>query len=64
MIKKPRKAQEGHLKEGNATRPTRDTKSGKAKQNDNKELIKSQDHKKLTKLKNSPLNQTPLTLSM
>jgi hypothetical protein len=41
MIKKSRKAQEGHLKEENATRPTKDTKNGKVKQNDNKELRKS-----------------------
>jgi hypothetical protein len=42
-----------HLEEGKAARPTKGTKSGKAKQNDKEELRKAQDHKKLTKLKNS-----------
>jgi hypothetical protein len=48
LEEKPRKAEEGHLEEGKVT------KSGKAKQNDKEELRKAQDHKKLTKLKNSP----------
>jgi hypothetical protein len=34
----PRKAQEGHLEEGKAARPTKDTKSGKPSQNSKEKL--------------------------
>jgi hypothetical protein len=56
---RPRKAQKCHLEEGKAARPIKGTKSGKTNQNDKDERGKAQKHKKLTKLKNSPLNQTP-----
>jgi CRISPR/Cas system-associated protein Cas10 (large subunit of type III CRISPR-Cas system) len=59
--KKLRKAQEGHLKEGKSQKPTKDIKSGKAKQNDREELRKAKKSKKSLKsgqkLKiNTPLN--------
>jgi hypothetical protein len=38
--KKPRKAQEGHLEEGNPQKPTTGKKSGKAKQNGKEEFRK------------------------
>jgi hypothetical protein len=51
--KKLRKAEEDHLVEEKATRPTKDTKSDKPSQNDKEELRKSKKHKKLIKLKTS-----------
>jgi hypothetical protein len=36
--KKPRKAQQGHLKEGKPQKPTQGKKSGKAKQNGKEKL--------------------------
>jgi hypothetical protein len=47
--KKPRKAQEGYLEEGNPQKPANDTKSGKAKQNGKEELGKAQKSKKSSK---------------
>jgi hypothetical protein len=35
---RPRKAQEGHLEEGKAARPAKDTKSGKPSQNGKQEI--------------------------
>jgi hypothetical protein len=49
-----RKAQEGHLEEGKAARPTKGMKSCKSSQNGKEELRKAQKHKKITKLKKSP----------
>jgi hypothetical protein len=50
---RPRKAQECHVQEGKAARPTKVTKSGKPSQNDKEELRKAHKTQKL-----------PLTLSM
>jgi hypothetical protein len=47
--KKPRNAQEGHLKEGKPQKPANGMKSGKAKQNGKKELRKAQKRKKSSK---------------
>jgi hypothetical protein len=44
--KSKKKAQEGHLEEEKPQKPTNDTKSGKVKQNGNKELGKAQKSKK------------------
>jgi hypothetical protein len=60
----PRKAQEGHLEEGKPQKPTKGTKSGKAKQNDKEELRNAQKSKKGSKPKqklkiNTPLKSTP-----
>jgi hypothetical protein len=48
-LKKPRKAQEGHLREEKPQKPTTDKKSGKAKQNGKQELGKAQKRKKSSK---------------
>jgi hypothetical protein len=40
-----RKAQEGHLEEGKATRPTKRTESGKPSQNSKEEQRKAKKHK-------------------
>jgi hypothetical protein len=48
------KAQEGHVEEGTATRPTKGTKNGKSSQNGKEELRRAQKHQKLIKLKNCP----------
>jgi hypothetical protein len=47
--KKLRKAQEGHLEEGKLQKPTKDTKSDKAKQNGKEEQRKDQKSKKSSK---------------
>jgi hypothetical protein len=47
--KKPKKAQNGHLEEGNPQKPTKGMKSGKAKQNGKKEQGKAQKSKKGSK---------------
>jgi hypothetical protein len=63
---KPRKAQEGHLGEGKQQKPTKGTKSGKAKQNDKEELRKAQEKQEKLNLnrkaqkQHSPWNQLPL----
>jgi hypothetical protein len=58
---KPRKAQEDHLGEGKQQKPTKGTKSGKAKQNDKEELRKAQ--KKQEKLNlNTKAQKTTLPL--
>jgi carbonic anhydrase len=74
--KKPRKAQEDHLKEGKPQWPTKGTKSDNVKQNGKEELRKAQKSKKISNSRHtlkistkaqkqySPLNQLPLTLSM
>jgi hypothetical protein len=68
---KPRKAQEGHIEEEKAAKPTKDMKSGNLSQNVKEELRKAkeelriaQEYKRLTKLKNSPWMKLLLTLSM
>jgi hypothetical protein len=62
--KKQRKAQEGHLEEGQPQKLTKVKKSGKAKQNGKKELRKAQKSKKSSKSTqklniNTPLKSTP-----
>jgi hypothetical protein len=47
--KKVRKAQEGHLEEGKSQKPTKNTKSGKAKQNGKEELREVQKSKRNSK---------------
>jgi hypothetical protein len=63
--KKPRKAQEGHLEEGKSQKPTKGTKSGKAKQNGKKELGKSQKSNKVSKsTQKLKINTPPNTLNV
>jgi hypothetical protein len=64
--KNPRKAQECYLEEGKQQKPTKGTKSGKAKQNGKKSSKSIQKLKINTKTQNqhTPWNQLPLTLSM
>jgi ribosomal protein RSM22 (predicted rRNA methylase) len=50
-LKKPRKAQEGHLEEGKPQKSTKSKKNGKTKQNGKKELRKAQKSKKSSKLR-------------
>jgi hypothetical protein len=65
--KKPRKAQEGHLEDVRQQKPTKGTKSGKAKQNGKEQLkinTEAQKSKKISKsIQNSkstlPLKSTP-----
>jgi hypothetical protein len=47
--KKSRKTQEGHLEEGKPQKPTKGTKSGKAKKNGKKEQRKSQNQHRNSK---------------
>jgi hypothetical protein len=47
--KKVRKAQEGHLEEGKSQKPTKNMKSGNAKQNGNEELREAQNQGKCSK---------------
>jgi hypothetical protein len=49
--KKPRKAQEDHLEEGQPQKPTKGKKSGKAKQNGKKQSQKPTKGKKSSKAK-------------
>jgi hypothetical protein len=56
--KKPRRAQEGHLEEGQPQKPTKGKKSGKAKQDGEEELRKAQKSKKNSK-SILPLKSTP-----
>jgi hypothetical protein len=56
--KKPRKAQEGHLEDGNPQKPTIGTKIGKAKQIGKDELRKAQTQHKNSKT-TLPLKSTP-----
>jgi hypothetical protein len=48
-LKKPRKAQEGHVEEGKPQNPTKSKKSGKAKQNGKEELERAQMSKESSK---------------
>jgi hypothetical protein len=57
--KKLEKAQEGHLEEERPQKPTKGTKSGKAKQNGKEELGKAQKSKKSSKLKQQLKINTP-----
>jgi hypothetical protein len=61
-IKSQRKAQEGHLEEGKAARPTKDMKSGKSSQNGKEELRKTQSQNK-TSNKSSNSKTPPDTLN-
>jgi hypothetical protein len=64
--KKPRKAQEGHLEEEKAVRPTKGTESSKSSKNVTKELKKAQSQNRTSKKgsnSKTPLSQLPLTLS-
>jgi hypothetical protein len=60
MTNSQQKAQEGHLEEEEATRPTKGIKSGKT----TKRAWKAQKSKKSSKSTLPPWNQLPLTLSM
>jgi hypothetical protein len=65
--KKLRKAQEGHLEEGKATRPTKGMKSSKSSKNGKKELRKAQSQNKTSKQgsnsKTPPESTLPNTLT-